>query len=444
MTVLGAADVEAAGPVLRLETGTRLTPLALERANELGVRIEWIGGAPAPPKLAQMRPVPGNRWSPPTPPATRAAADLGDPPARSPGTLLYRRGAPLAPELVPPRAATPVRSAVIAAPHASVTASLCGCGGHGADGSPRRAAVVGAGHVGATAALRLAEADVFDEVVLLDVVEGLASGLALDLWHSAALGGFATRLTGGTDYSAAAGAEYVVVAAGRPRQPGMSRTDLTAANATIVREVASGLRAHAPDAVVVVITNPLDEMTHLMWQETGFPPSRVLGMAGVLDTTRFCSLAAAAAGVRPDAVSALALGSHGEEMVVPLSQARIGYQAIERRLDRATLDALVTRTRDSGAEVVRLLEKGSAYFAPSAAAARMVLAMATGRDEVLPCCVLADGSYGISGVYVGLPTMLGPHGVAGIVELDLTPAELAELQRAAASIAERIQQLAGV
>jgi malate dehydrogenase len=302
--------------------------------------------------------------------------------------------------------------------------------------------VVGAGHVGATTALRLAEADVFDEVVMLDVVPGLAAGLALDLWHSSALSGFATRLRGTAEMAETAGSDYVVVTAGRARQPGMSRTDLTAANAAIVGGVAEGIRTHSPDAVVVVVTNPLDEMTHLVWRTTGFPAGRVLGMAGVLDATRFCALAALAAGVRPDTVEALALGSHGDEMVIPLSTARIGGEPITGRLDAATLDGLVSRTRGSGAEVVALLEKGSAYYAPGAAAARMVLAMAGDSGELLPCCVLADGAYGIRDVYLGLPARLGRGGVTEVVEVPLTPAELAELRTAADRIAERVGALA--
>jgi malate dehydrogenase len=304
-----------------------------------------------------------------------------------------------------------------------------------------RATVVGAGHVGATTALRLAEADVFDEVVMLDVVPGLAAGLALDLWHSSALSGFATRLRGTAEIAETAGSDYVVVTAGRARQPGMSRTDLTAANAAIVGGVAEGIREHSPDAVVVVVTNPLDEMTHLVWRTTGFPARRVLGMAGVLDATRFCALAAGAAGVRPDLVEALALGSHGDEMVVPLSLARIGGAPIMGRLDAATLDGLVARTRGSGAEVVALLEKGSAYYAPGAAAARMVLAMAGDTGEVLPCCVLAEGAYGIGDVYLGLPARLGRGGVTEVVEVPLTAAEVAELRTAADRIADRVGAL---
>jgi len=344
------------------------------------------------------------------------------------------------PEALRPEVVAGLASAV---PGAGPTAAARPSGNGGGQGGRRgRACVVGAGHVGATTALHLAAADVFDEVVMLDVVPGLAAGLALDLWHSSALAGFATRLRGTSEAAEAAGSDYVVVTAGRARQPGMSRTDLTEANAAIVSGVCEGIRRYSPDAVVVVVTNPLDEMTHLAWRTTGFPARRVLGMAGVLDATRFCALAALAAGVRPDAVEALALGSHGDEMVVPLSTARIDGEPITGRLDAATLEGLVTRTRGSGAEVVALLEKGSAYYAPGAAAARMVLAMAGDTGEVLPCCVLAQGAYGLGDVYLGLPARLGPGGVSEVVEVPLTAAELAELRTAADRIAERVGALA--
>ncbi|MDQ1517846.1 MAG: malate dehydrogenase, partial [Actinomycetota bacterium] len=357
-------------------------------------------------------------------------------PADPPVGALYRRGAPVVPDTLRPEVvgglAPPRASAVPPTPPSPGPSG----------GRQGRATVVGAGHVGATTALRLAEADVFDEVVMVDVVPGLAAGLALDLWHSSALSGFATRLRGTADMAETAGSDYVVVTAGKARQPGMSRTDLTAANAAIVGGVAQGIRRYSPHAVVVVVTNPLDEMTHLVWRTTGFPARRVLGMAGVLDATRFCALAALAAGVRPDAVEALALGSHGDEMVVPLSTARIAGAPIVTRLDAATLEGLVTRTRGSGAEVVSLLEKGSAYYAPGAAAARMVLAMASESGEVLPCCVLAEGAYGIDDVYLGLPARLGRGGVTEVVEVPLTAAERADLRIAADRIAERVGALA--
>jgi malate dehydrogenase len=303
--------------------------------------------------------------------------------------------------------------------------------------------VVGAGHVGLVTASRLADADVFDEVVLVDVVDGRAAGIALDLTHTAALSGYRTQVTGVTTVEEAGPADYVVVTAGRARQPGMSRTDLVAVNAGIVGDVAARVAAVAPGAVMVVVTNPLDEMTQHAWRVSGFPPGRVLGMAGVLDTARFRALAAQAAGLRPDQVQAVALGSHGDEMVIPLSLATAGGRPLASVLAPDVTSAVIQRTRDSGAEVVRLLQQGSAFLAPGASAARMVLAMAAGRGDVLPAAVLADGSYGIEGVYVGLPARLGRRGVREIVELPLTPGELAELQHAAARIKERLGLLSG-
>lgn len=420
------AEVEACAGRLLLRPGDLLTPLARDRANELGV---VVGSGEYPSSPGGPLPSGGPSAGPPSPG-----------PADPPVGALYRRGAPVVPENLRPEVVAALASATAGA----TGPAAAGAASKGATGGRRgRATVVGAGHVGATAALRLAEADVFDEVVMVDVVPGLAAGLALDLWHSSALSGFATRLRGTADMGETAGSDYVVVTAGKARQPGMSRTDLTAANAAIVGGVAEGIGRHSPDAVVVVVTNPLDEMTHLVWRTTGFPARRVLGMAGVLDATRFCALAALAAGVRPDSVEALALGSHGDEMVVPLSLARIGGQPITGRLDAVTLEGLVARTRGSGAEVVALLEKGSAYYAPGAAAARMVLAMAGDTGEVLPCCVLAGAAYGLGDVYLGLPARLGRHGVTEVVEVPLTPAELAELRTAADHIADRVGALAG-
>ena len=467
MKIIGVAEVEACGGRLVLGPGDLLTPLARDRANELGVVIA-TGEMPAPTAAAGPRPAapnggagkapqtpsrPGNGTAP-APPAPRSAGgSIAGPssptgPADPPVGALYRRGAPVVSESLRPEVVAGLASPIGRSPdtagggeaHATEEPGGRRAGGGGA-AQKYRATVVGAGHVGATTALRLAEADVFDEVVMMDVVPGLAAGLALDLWHSSALSGFATRLRGTSDLADTAGSDYVVVTAGRARQPGMSRTDLTAMNAAIVGEVADGIRRYSPDAVVVVVTNPLDEMTYLTWRTTGFPARRVLGMAGVLDATRFCALAALAAGVRPDEVEALALGSHGDEMVVPLSTARIAGAPIATRLDAATLEGLVTRTRGSGAEVVALLEKGSAYYAPGAAAARMVLDMARDSGAVLPCCVLAEGAYGIDDVYLGLPARLGRGGVTGIVEVPLTPAELFELRAAADSIAERVGAL---
>jgi malate dehydrogenase len=335
-------------------------------------------------------------------------------PLRPPSGALFRRGGPL--------------------PHATRPSAV------------RRVVVVGAGNVGTVTALRLADADTFGEVVLVDVDEGRARGVALDLAHSAALGGsspggFATRVRGTGTVEEAGPADYVVITAGRARQPGMSRSDLVGTNAAVVGDIAGRVARTSPEAVIVVVTNPLDEMTQHAWRTSGFPPERVVGMAGVLDTARFRALAANAAGERADRVRALALGSHGEEMVIPLSQAFVGGQPLAEVVDRAVLDAVVDRARGSGAEVVGLLRSGSAFLAPGTSAAAMVLAMVRDTGEVLPAAVLTDGTYGIRDVYVGLPVRLGRGGVREIVEVDLAPDELAALRAAAERIRERIGTL---
>jgi malate dehydrogenase len=413
MTVWGADAVEAAPGELRVAPGDVVTPLAQERAAELGVRIISAPAVVATP--ARSATATSSTTSPlSTLPA--AATTLGPPPPPAPSVsgALWRRGQS-APRGAPVRASSP--------------------GG--------RVLVVGAGHVGLVTASRLADADVFGEVVLVDVVDGLAAGIALDLTHTAGLSGYRTQVSGVTTIEEAGPADYVVVTAGRARQPGMSRADLVAVNARIVGDVAARVAAVAPGAVMVIVTNPLDEMTQHAWRVSGFPPDRVLGMAGVLDSARFRVLAAQAAGLRPDQVQAMALGSHGDEMVIPLSLATAQGRPLASVLGPDVTAAVVQRTRDSGAEVVRLLQQGSAFLAPGASAARMVLTMAADRGDVLPAAVLADGSYGIEGVYVGLPARLGPRGVREIVELPLTPAELAGLQQAGARIKERLGLLSG-
>jgi malate dehydrogenase len=301
--------------------------------------------------------------------------------------------------------------------------------------------VVGAGHVGAMTALRLAETSLFSRVVLVDIVPGLAAGLALDMWHSSGLRGFTTRIEGSAELSALEGANYVVMTAGRPRQPGMNRTDLTAVNAEIIGGVADGIRRYAPNSVVVVVTNPLEEMTYLMAKRTSFPPKRVIGMAGVLDSARFCSLIALEGIARPQDVDAIALGSHGAEMVIPLSLATANGRPIEEVIAKDRLAAIVERARDSGAEVVKLLQKGSAYFSPAESAASMVAAMVRGASPVIAACVQSGGAYGIADTRVGLPVRLDANGLREIVTLSLRPNEQAALAEAARSIAKRISEL---
>jgi malate dehydrogenase len=302
-------------------------------------------------------------------------------------------------------------------------------------------AVLGAGHVGSIATQRLAESGLFGQVALIDVVDGLAAGIALDLWHGAALAGFDTPITGSADVAGLAGADYVVLTAGKARKPGMTRTDLTQANAEIVGPLAEAIARYAPSAVIVVVTNPLEEMTHLAQQRSGFPAARVLGMAGVLDTARFAALVGLTGVCRPDEVVAYALGSHGPEMVIPLTQATARGRPLAELLDGDTLAAITDRTRDSGAEVVSLLKTGSAYFAPGQSAARMVAAMASGSPEIMACAVVPEGQYGLRDTRVGLPVRLGPAGLAEIVTLDLDRAELAALSTAAENLRQRIRQV---
>lgn len=310
------------------------------------------------------------------------------------------------------------------------------------DGGGRpRVAVLGAGHVGSIATQRLAESGLFGQVMLIDVVDGLAAGVALDLWHGAALARFDTLITGSAELAGLAGVDYVVLTAGKARKPGMTRTDLTQANAEIVGPLAEAIARYAPSAVIVVVTNPLEEMTHLAQRRSGFPAARVLGMAGVLDTARFAALVGLTGVCRPDEVVAYALGSHGPEMVIPLTQATARGRPLTDLLDGDTLTAITDRTRDSGAEVVSLLKTGSAYFAPGQSAARMVAAMAAGSPEIMACAVVPDGQYGLRDTRVGLPVRLGPAGLAEIVALDLDDAELAALRTAADRLRQRIQQV---
>lgn len=425
--MLTAADVEAAakaGQPLPVAPGDRLTPLARDRAKELGVALLEGGAATAAKPAAAVSepaaPAPAPRPVASVPAATPPTA--AQTPAKAAGS-----GTPV---VLPPSGAMYRRNAL--GPAALRTG--------GRDGRPK-AGVVGAGHVGATAALRLAECDLFSEVTMVDVVPGLAEGLALDMWHGAGLYGFSTRVSGSADLAALAGAEYIVITAGKPRQPGMSRTDLTAVNAAIMQTVAKAIAQHAPQATLVVVSNPLEEMTHLAARYTGFPEERVVGMAGVLDSARFRSLVGLTGKVRPQQVRALALGSHGPEMVIPLSQAFAADQPIEKVLDAATLSAIVERTRESGGEVVKLLQKGSAYFSPAESAVTMVRAMVKDSGEILAACVRSRGAYGTVDTRVGLPVRLGRHGLKEVVTLPLRADEAKALKDAATRIAARIAEL---
>jgi malate dehydrogenase len=300
--------------------------------------------------------------------------------------------------------------------------------------------VVGAGFYGSTTAQRLAEYDIFDEVVLTDIVDGKPEGLALDMNQSRPIQGFETKVTGqttgpaGEGYEAIAGSGVVVITAGLPRKPGMSRMDLIGVNAKIVRSVAEQVVKHAPDAVLIVVSNPLDEMTALAAKVTGFPPHRVIGQAGMLDTARFSYFVAERLQVPVAVVRTLTLGSHGDTMVPVPSACTVDGRPLADLLSAEDVTALVERTRAGGAEIVALLKTGSAYYAPSAAAAWMARAVAEDSGAVLPVCAWVDGQYGIAGVYLGVEAEVGASGVRAVVERDLTDAELAALREAADAV----------
>src|SRR5215213_1270095 len=314
----------------------------------------------------------------------------------------------------------------------------------------KKVTVVGAGFYGSTTAQRLAEYDIFETVVLTDIVEGKPEGLALDLNQSRPIEGFETKVVGvttgpnGEGYEAIEGSDVVVVTAGLPRKPGMSRMDLLEVNAKIVRQVAENIAKYAPNAVVIVVSNPVDEMTALAQIATQFPHNRVFGQAGVLDTARFTNFIAEALEVPVKSVEALTLGSHGDTMVPVPSRCTVNGKPLSELLPAEKVEELVTRTRNGGAEVVALLKTGSAYYAPSAAAARMAKAVAEDSGAVMPVCAWVDGEYGISGVYLGVNAQIGAEGVKKVVETPLDETELANRKEAAEAVRAKQADGAGL
>ena len=312
-----------------------------------------------------------------------------------------------------------------------------------------KVSVVGAGFYGSTTAQRLAEYDLFESVALVDIIEGKPQGVALDINQSRPIEGFETKLLGSNDYDVTAGSDIVVITAGLPRKPGMSRMDLLEKNAGIVREVTERVVAGSPDAVLIVVSNPLDEMTALASAVSGLPRSRVMGQAGMLDTARFSHFVAEELGVPVGSVRTLTLGSHGETMVPVPSACSVvtgggTVKPLSDLLPAEKIDELVTRTRNGGAEVVALLKTGSAYYAPSAAAARMARAVAEDSGAVLPVCAWVDGEYGISGVYLGVEAEIGAGGVRRVVPRELTDSELAALREAAEAVRAKQADVAGL
>ena len=297
-----------------------------------------------------------------------------------------------------------------------------------------KVSVIGAGFYGSTTAQRLAEYDIFDTVALVDIIEGKPQGIALDINQSRPVEGFETKLVGSNDYAVTEGSDIVVITAGLPRKPGMSRMDLLETNARIVRDVTEKVVAASPEAVIIVVSNPLDEMTALASLASGFPKNRVMGQAGMLDTARFTNNVAEELGVPVGSVTTLTLGSHGDTMVPVPSACSVDGKPLADLLPADKIEELVTRTRNGGAEVVALLKTGSAYYAPSAAAARMARAVREDSGAVMPVCAWVDGEYGIDGVYLGVEAEIGAGGVKKVVERDLTDSELAALKEAAEAV----------
>jgi malate dehydrogenase len=303
-----------------------------------------------------------------------------------------------------------------------------------------RVTVIGAGNVGATTAQRIVEAGLAD-VVLVDIVEGLPQGKALDLAEAAPVVGHDCQVTGTNDYADTAGSDIVVVTSGLARQPGMSRDDLQAKNAGIVRSVVQQAAAHSPEAILIVVTNPLDVMCHVALDASGFPRGRVLGMAGVLDSARFRTFIAQELGVSVTSTHAFVLGGHGDTMVPLPRYSTVAGVPLTDLLSEERIEALVDRTRNGGAEVVALLKTGSAFYAPAASVAQMVDAILGDRRTILPCAVLLKGEYGVDGVFVGVPVKLGRRGIEEIIEIELTERERADFERSAGAVRELVGKL---
>ena len=300
--------------------------------------------------------------------------------------------------------------------------------------------VVGAGHVGATTALRLVEKQLAD-VVLVDIVAGIPQGKALDLLEAGPVQGYDFNLTGSNDYKSTRNSDIVVITAGLPRKPGMSRDDLLLKNAGIVKEVTAAVAPNSPDAIVIVVSNPLDAMCHVAKWISGFPRQRVVGMAGILDSARFRTFIAQELNVSTENTHAFVLGGHGDSMVPLVRYSTVAGIPITELIPKDRLESLIQRTRDGGAEIVKLLKEGSAYYAPSAAVAEMVEAILRDKKKILPCAAHLEGEYGISGLYLGVPVKLGSDGIEDILQINLSTDEKAELQKSAAGVEELVNVL---
>jgi malate dehydrogenase len=299
----------------------------------------------------------------------------------------------------------------------------------------KKATVIGAGHVGATIALRLAEKELCD-VVLIDIIEGIPQGKALDLREAAPIEKHDSRLVGANAYDASANSDIVIITAGIPRKPGMSRDDLISTNAGIVKTVTRQVAALSPDSVLIIVSNPLDAMCHVAYETSGFPKERVIGMAGVLDSARFRAFIAMELNVSVENTHAFVLGGHGDTMVPLPRYSTVAGIPITELLSKDRIEALVERTRNGGAEIVGLLKTGSAYYAPASAAVEMAGAILKDRKKILPCAAYLEGQYGINGLFMGVPVKLGAKGAEEIIEITLTKEEKAALQKSAAAVQE--------
>ena len=296
--------------------------------------------------------------------------------------------------------------------------------------------VVGAGNVGATTAQRLAEKSLARTVVMVDVVEGVPQGKGLDQWESAPIEGFDTRIVGTNGYDESADSDIVVITAGIARKPGMSRDDLLNTNAGIVKAVCEQVKRSSPKSIIVMVSNPLDVMCYVAKEVTGFPRERILGMAGVLDTARYRSFLAEALDVSVEDIQAMVLGGHGDTMVPLISYTTVSGIPVSQLLDRKALDAIVDRARNGGAEIVKYLKTGSAYYAPSSAAVQMCEAIALDKKRVLPCAAWLEGEYGMKGLFLGVPCKLGRKGLEKVLEIELTSAERVALGKSADAVRE--------
>lgn len=303
-----------------------------------------------------------------------------------------------------------------------------------------KVAVIGAGNVGASTALYVAERGLAD-VTLIDILEGMPQGKALDLRQAAPLWHKGGSIEGANDLAAVAGSDVVVMTAGFPRKPGMSRSDLLKANADIVRPAAEAVKKHAPNATVVVVTNPLDVMAWLFWKTSGFPKNRVIGMAGILDSVRFRAFIAMELGVSGADVQAMVLGGHGDSMVPLTRYTTVAGITVTELIPTDRLAQIVQRTRDGGAEIVKLLKTGSAYYAPAMSAVEMVEAILTDQKRLVPCSALLQGEYGMKDLFIGVPVILGGKGVEKIIELKIDGPDLAALQKSGKDVSEMIAEL---